>query len=80
MPLGNGFSLYGKLGAYRIDADATVTIGGRTASAGGDETDIFGGIGVRYNFNPNLSLHLEAEHYNGDDSINVFSIGLQYKF
>lgn len=87
LPLGNSnFSLFGKLGAYLGHSRGNATIGAAPVRVSDRRVDIFGGIGVRYDFNRNFGVQLEAERYNGDDPIqklqdtNLFTVGLRYKF
>lgn len=81
LPLGNSnFSLFGKLGVARGEADGSAAVGATSVSVGDRGTDLFGGIGVRYDFNRNFGVQLEAERYNFDDKINLFTVGLRYKF
>ena len=74
LPLNEKFSLLGKLGLAMWDASGS-------ASSGNDGTDLFYGIGARYNFNKNLSVQVEYEMLDTDtDSVNMMSVGLRYKF
>jgi len=74
LPLNESFSLLGKVGMAMWDASGS-------ASSGNDGTDLFYGIGARYNFNKNLSVQVEYEILDTDnDSVNMTSVGLRYKF
>ena len=74
LPLNESFSLLGKVGMANWDASGS-------ASSGDSGTDLFYGIGARYNFNKNLSVQVEYEMLDTDtDSVNMMSVGLRYKF
>jgi len=79
LPLNESFDLFGKAGLYAWEAKASVTGGGLTA---GNTTgsDVFLGIGARFNINRNFGLQLDVEQYLGEDTITVTSIGVRYKF
>jgi len=74
LPLNESFSLLGKVGMANWDASGS-------ASSGDSGTDLFYGIGARYNINKNLSVQVEFETFSAeDDSVNMTSVGLRYKF
>jgi OOP family OmpA-OmpF porin len=79
LPLGGNFELFGKLGIGSTSVDATATAGGLSAGASDSGSDLLFGVGAVYNFNRNLGVRAEYEHYN-DSEINVLSIGVQYRF
>ena len=85
-PLGNNFSIFGKLGFY----NAEVKLGG-LASGKKTTTDLTYGIGGQYDFNRNLGLRLELQRYSGvkapdfggtskDTDIDVVSVGALWRF
>jgi OOP family OmpA-OmpF porin len=80
MPMNESFSLLGKVGMWNWDAKASVAALGTAGSASDSGTDLFFGVGLRYNLSKNLGLQLEVEQYSGDDSITYTSLGLRYKF
>ena len=92
LPLDKGFSLFGKLGAFysKVDVSATASAFGVTASASASENKWVPqyGIGAKYDFNPNVSVRIEAERFQGMGSntttiktdANLYTIGLSYKF
>jgi hypothetical protein len=81
VPLGaSHFSLFGKLGFARSKSDVTGTAAATGFGGTDRETDIFGAIGVRYDFNRNLGVQLELDHYNFDDKVNTLTVGVRYKF
>jgi outer membrane autotransporter protein len=65
---------------WNWDAKASVAALGTAGSASDSGTDLFFGVGLRYNLSKNLGLQLEVEQYSGDDSITYTSLGLRYKF
>jgi len=84
MPLGNGFSLLGKLGATRNQAD----FGGAGETT---RTQPLFGVGAEYAFSSNMSARLEYEDFgkfsaggfagnNGEIKANAVSLGLKAKF
>lgn len=81
VPLGNNFSLFGKLGAARIKADfnASASPGGSTSDS---ESSTKGnwGVGGTYSFSDNIGLRAEWERFNTDSDINLLSVGLVFKF
>jgi OOP family OmpA-OmpF porin len=81
-PLGNNFSILGKLGFY----NAEIKLGG-LASGNKTTTDLTYGIGGQYDFNRNLGLRLEFNRYSkvkapggGDSDIDVMSLGALWRF
>jgi len=73
-PLGNKFSVYGKLGFLMWEADAGV--GGSE-----DGTDLTFGLGVQYDVTNKLGLRAGWQRYDIDDTdADLFSIGLIYRF
>ena len=84
LPVADKFSLVGKLGMYRADADRSSGIGGGS----GTNTDITYGIGAQYDFNKNLGIRAEWQLYTkvgsgavgGEGDVDVMSIGVVYRF
>ncbi|HRE13624.1 MAG TPA: outer membrane beta-barrel protein [Usitatibacteraceae bacterium] len=70
-PIANGFSILGKLGAFRGKVESTTTIagdvvfndglGGNTRSATDNDTVLKFGVGTEYAFTPKWSARLEWE-------------------
>jgi len=90
-PIGNQFSIYGKLGAYhgKVKGSGTVSFGGATGTGNtsGSNNDVTYGVGAGFDFNRNLGLRAEYQKYKdvGDDNsgksdIDVISIGVLYRF
>jgi OOP family OmpA-OmpF porin len=79
IPLTREFSVYGKAGFFRWDADAKVTGGGLLLTGSDNGTDFTFGLGLGYAFTPNLGARLEWQRY-ADVDVNIASLGLVYKF
>ena len=74
LPLGQNFSLLGKLGLAMWDTSGS-------AGSGDSGTDMYYGVGAAYSFNRNLSLVADYEMVDAeDDSVSMISVGLRYKF
>jgi OOP family OmpA-OmpF porin len=85
LPLGESFSLFGRLGVnfWNADVSAVGTGGGVTAVAAGDEdgTDMVYGAGASYSFTPNFSVRGEWERYDFDDGeVDLWSAGASWSF
>jgi len=80
LPLAERFSVYGKLGLFYADVEASNTLG---ASDSDNETGLTFGVGVRYDFTRNLGVRAEWQRYQevGEDiDVSVLSIGVLWKF
>lgn len=74
LPLGQNFSLLGKLGLAMWDTSGS-------AASGDNGTDLYFGVGAAYSFNRNLSLVADYEMVDAeDDSVSMISVGVRYKF
>jgi OOP family OmpA-OmpF porin len=73
-PLGNQFSVFGKLGFAMWETEVS--------GVGSDDgTDLTYGIGVQYDLNPRLAIRGQWQRYDVDpDEADMFSIGLIYRF
>jgi OOP family OmpA-OmpF porin len=85
LPLGDRFSLFGRVGVnfWNADVSATGTGGGVTATASGsdDGTDMVYGVGAAYNFTNKLGVRGEWERYEFDDAdIDFLSVGISWNF
>ena len=81
LPLGNSnFALLAKLGVARGDFEGRGTVDGTPVSFDDKSTDVFGGIGMRYNINNKLGVLFEIERYYFDDRAYMYTLGLRYKF
>jgi OOP family OmpA-OmpF porin len=88
-PLGNNFSVYGKLGLYSGELEVSSNIG---ASGDKTTTDLTYGLGVQFDFTRNLGIRGEWQRYSGiktpstavtdedDTDVDVLSIGVLWKF
>lgn len=85
MPIGNGFSLLGKLGVANMQESATVQGAGFSASTSGSKTDATYGIGAKYDFSNSVFVRLDLDSYNIGNSNSasrstVGMIDIGYKF
>jgi OmpA-OmpF porin, OOP family len=71
-PLANQFSIFGKLGLANVE----VEIRGRSD----DKTELTYGIGAQYDFTRNLGARLQWQRYDTDQEIDLFTIGVIWKF
>lgn len=87
-PINEQFAVYGKAGFFRWDVDSSATGGGVSVAIGDKGTDFTFGLGLKYNFTKNVAARLEFQRYNdvgndattGQSDVNVWSLGLQFKF
>jgi len=86
LPLGNNFSLYGKIGMYKSNTDFSTNIPG-FSGVSESNTDLTYAIGGQYDFNKNLGIRAEWQQYKGvgggtigEADIDVMSIGVVYRF
>jgi OOP family OmpA-OmpF porin len=68
-PVANQFSVIGKLGFARLEADG-----------GGDDSDFVFGIGAQYDVTRNLGVRLQWTRYNTDPELDFLSLGVLWKF
>ena len=88
VPLGDRFSAYAKVGAFRWDVDARATVGAVTTSTDDKGTNFTYGFGLNFHVNPNIAVRAEWQRYNdvGDSSttgrgdVNMVSAGVLFKF
>ena len=82
LPLGERFSVFGKLGVFLWESEAADLTGGdpfRSTTRGWDGGSF--GIGVAWRFTGNLSARVEFEQFPVDTSdASLLSLGLQYSF
>jgi opacity protein-like surface antigen len=62
LPVTQGFSLFGKVGAVRGDEDGNLNFGG-SAYRLDSSTELTYGLGLEYDFSSNLGLRLEWQRY-----------------
>lgn len=73
-PLGNGFSVYGRLGYNKINVSGNA--GGKTATAS-TSGGMFG-LGAAYSFSSNVSVRAEFQRPSSDAT--TFNVGLKFDF
>jgi OOP family OmpA-OmpF porin len=80
-PIADRFSIYGKLGLARGEADVTVPGFG---SASEDSIELTYGAGLRYDFSQNMGVRGEWQRYtdvgDGASDVDVLSIGVVFNF
>jgi OmpA-OmpF porin, OOP family len=88
-PLGNNFSIYGKLGFYNGEIELSSNIG---ASGKKTTTDLTYGLGVQFDLTRNLGIRGEWQRYAGfktpstavtdedKSDVDVLSLGVLWKF
>ena len=91
-PIGERFSVFGRVGLalMSVDADVTVALDGESASqsAGTDRSNMMYGVGGEFSFNRKFGIRLGWDRYaevgsedlTGDVDIDLFSLGLRYNF
>jgi OOP family OmpA-OmpF porin len=80
IPLNPSFSLFGKLGMFFWEAEASDLTGGFPFVQTIDDVDISYGFGASYQFNRNFGVQVEWEQYEAADSISLLSVGVVYRF
>lgn len=74
VPLNEQFSLLGRLGLARMNADFDIAYYGDSLSLSDSTTNLFFGVGARYAFTEQFALRAEYNQYAGWD--DVFAPGL----
>lgn len=81
LPINEQFSLFGKIGLFTWDAEASDTTAGVPFSAAADGTDISFGLGVSYSFTRNFAVRAEWEMFQTDEAdATLLSIGAVFRF
>ena len=81
LPLNELFSLYGKFGFLKWDADVTLSDSAFSVTESTDDNDTFFGIGGSFNINNSMALNVDYTLYKLDDlDVDVFSVGIQLGF
>lgn len=87
LPLNEQFSLLGKLGLIRWDADAGVSAGGVSGSVSEDGTDFALALGAQYNISRSVGVRAEWDFYKdlgnnetGEDDVQLLSVGIVFSF
>jgi OOP family OmpA-OmpF porin len=78
LPLGDKFSVFGKLGFAMWEAEATSVPG--FGSVSDDGTDLTFGVGLQYDVSRNLGIRGQWQRYDVDADADLLSIGLIYRF
>jgi OmpA-OmpF porin, OOP family len=68
-PIANQFSIIGKLGFARLEAEG-----------GGDDTGLVFGFGAQYDVTRNLGVRLQWTRYDTDPELDFLSLGVLWKF
>ena len=76
-PLGDKFSVFGKLGFAMWDAEASLPGFG---SVSDDGTDLTFGVGLQYDVSRNLGIRGQWQRYDVEGDADLLSIGLIYRF
>lgn len=84
-PVADRFELFGKLGLAVMEAKASGSGFGISASDSTTSTQLMGGVGAAYKFDKQLALRAEYEirqvKYSGNkDNVGNFTVGLQFSF
>jgi OOP family OmpA-OmpF porin len=77
MPLGNNFSIFGKLGFAMWETEANVPFFGRVKD---DGTDLTFGVGAQFDVSRNFGIRGQWQRYDVDEDADVLSIGVVYRF
>ncbi|HSA70435.1 MAG TPA: outer membrane beta-barrel protein [Burkholderiales bacterium] len=81
LPINEQFSLFGKIGFFGWEAEASDTTGGVPFSAEDDGTDISFGVGVMFNFTPSFGVRAEYEFFQTDiGDAGLISVGALWRF
>ncbi|HKE95016.1 MAG TPA: porin family protein [Povalibacter sp.] len=81
LPIGDVFSLYGKLGMASYDAKVTASFQGFSESEKASEDDTLYGVGAMFDIGERFQLRAEYEVINIDDGdFNMLSVNGVYKF
>jgi OmpA-OmpF porin, OOP family len=83
-PITEQFSVFGKIGLFIWDVEASDTTGGVPFSAKEDGRDISFGVGLGYNFTRNLGVRLEWERFKVEAvskaDADLISVGVVWRF
>jgi len=81
LPINEQFSVFGKLGLFVWEAEASDITGGVPFSAKTDGTDLMFGIGLGYQFTRNLGVRAEYEMFAADEAdAGLVSVGIVWRF
>jgi OOP family OmpA-OmpF porin len=80
-PVTEEFSVFGKIGLFIWEAEASDTTGGVPFSQKTDGTDISFGLGLNYQFTRNLGVRAEWERFKLDEAdADLISVGIVWRF
>lgn len=81
LPVGQSFSLFGKVGLFIWESEANDLTGGAPFRSTADDTDVSFGLGASFDFGRNFSLRGEWERFDlsGSD-VDLLSVGFAYRF
>jgi OmpA-OmpF porin, OOP family len=91
LPIGDRFSIFGKIGLYRADTEINGTASGLPSVSESDSnTDLTYGVGARFDFARNLGVRLEWQRYQdvggeffgvtAESDVDVMSVAVIWKF
>ena len=81
LPINEQFSVFGKLGLFVWEAEASDITGGLPFSDKADGTDLMFGVGLGYQFSRNLGVRAEYEMFAADEAdAGLVSIGIVWRF
>jgi OmpA-OmpF porin, OOP family len=82
LPLNDKLAFFGKVGGIRSKSKATASVANVKLTDSGHNNGSLVGAGIKYSFNPQFALRLEAERFGlGDgDHVYFYSLGAQYTF
>jgi len=80
LPLGSNFALFGKVGFFAWESNASDVTGGLPFYGTEDGSDVSYGIGASFNFTRNLSLRAEWERFKAVGDIDLLSVGVVFRF
>jgi len=86
-PLGDKFSLMGRVGAIFWDLSTSGTVAGFPGSTSDNGVDIALGAGAQYKFTPNFGIRADLDYYpdlgnsdTGEDNVTAVTIGIVFSF
>jgi OOP family OmpA-OmpF porin len=81
LPLGDAFTLFGKIGLAKYDAEVSARANGLSASEDVGDEEVTYGIGGEFAFSPTFGLRAEYEFLDvSDGDFNVLSVGGFFRF
>jgi hypothetical protein len=71
-PIGNQFSILGKLGLANVEAD--------TRFGSEDKTELTWGLGVQFDVSRNLGVRALWQRYETEDAVDFLAVGVTWRF